>query len=256
MYKKAGPTGIAATLLLMGAASVAADEPRIAWDESVNGDLSNDFAAPSSITISEPGEYIVRAETGPMTPVRREGGAPAAPNRARGGVFTQNDKNGDGRIDADEATGNFGIHFAKYDINGDGAIELQEMGQFRMGGDGHDTFDFVQAPGINLVAIKVTKFDDGGPKNEATVLALIDHDDAGETFEAAAVELTEDPHMTEPWAESDIIAGIVTVNPDGGTEIYAEYDLWKTYRRNDETVFWRIGEGQEKATTEFVFVFE
>ena len=141
-----------------------------------------------------------------------------------------------------------------YDLDSNGTLEISELAQFRMSGDGSDVFNFVQGPGINLVAIKLTEFDSGGPKNDASVLVLIDHDDSGTTYEAVGVEFTDDEHVNEPMI-AEVVA-IVMPDSTGGTEIYAEYDLWKKYRRNDNTVVWRIGEGQEKATTELVFVFE
>ena len=225
----------------------------MAWDESVQGDLSNSFEAPSMITIDKPGEYVIRASTGPMIPTRRE----TLANGGGGGIFARMDKNLNGRIEKSEAIGNFAIHFETYDLNNDGDIEASESAQFVMGGDGSDVFNFVQKAGINLVAIRLTEYDSGGPLNDGSVLVLIDHDDSGKSYEAVGVEFTDDEHVTDIMAPTpDMVAAIVMVNPDGGTEIYAEYDMWKSYRRNDNSVVWRIGEGQEKATTELVFIFK
>jgi hypothetical protein len=238
-------------LALSSSIAIAADGPQIAWDETVNGDLSNDFAAPTMIKIDEPGEYIIRATTGPMVPVRLD-----KPRKMTGGdgQIQQMDANGDGLIQYSEATQNLYIHFETYDLNQDGAIEASERAYFTMGGDAHDTFNFLQQPGINLVAIKVTQYDSGGPRNDLTVLALMEHSSAGVTLEAGGVVITDNEAIKS--APSENIAAAVMADAEGGTEVYAQYDLWKTYRRNDDTIFWRIGEGQEKATSELVFVFE
>lgn len=256
--------------LLLGAVTAAqAQEPILLWDDPVQGDLSNDFTAPTVFEITEPGEYLMRVETGPIVPVRREAGAaPAGRGQQRP---LRGDANGDGKITRDESAGAglaIGANFDIYDINGDGAVTAEESAQFMLGGDFHDLFTFKMGPGINLVGVKFVSYDSGGPKNDGTPLTVIDTradarpgaptsvQNGGRFFEAVGAGLTDIVDHGGPHNPKVVL---VQVNPNEGgegvTEVYDAYGLWRFYRRNDDTVFWRLGEGQEKATSEIVYVF-
>ena len=250
--------GFVCAVVACGSGTVSADEWKVAWDEAVNGDMSNSFDSPSIITISEPGGYIVRASTGPVVPRRLEKPRPANARGPVAGLWTLADKNGDGRLQRAETSimPNQRIHFDTYDINGDDELEQSEVAQFTLSGDSHDVFNFKQEPGINLVAIKAMKYDSGGPENDATVLVVIDTDESGERYEAAGIDFVDDEKLIDTLFTQDMVMAVVKPDPENGTEVYEEYGLWRHYRRNDETVMFRIGEMQAKALTEFVFVFE
>jgi hypothetical protein len=261
-------TGLCCALLLGPAAAIQAEEQILLWDDSVQGDLSNDFTAPTMFEITEAGEYLMRVETGPIVPVRREGRATQAGGSRRP---LRGDANGDGRITRDESGGaglSVGANFDIYDIDGDGAITAEERAQFRLGGDFHDLFDFKMGPGINLIGVKFVSYDSGGPKNEGTPLTVIDTradaspgapptvQNGGRFFEAAGAGLSD---LVDHGGPHNPKVVLVQVNPnpegEGVTEVYDDYGLWRFYRRNDDSVFWRLGEGQEKATSEIIYVF-
>jgi hypothetical protein len=236
-------------VLFSGFISAATASPAVLWDEFVDGDLSNYFGKPTLFNITEPGEYSLRVTTGPMFPLRRD--EPAEMPAPLLDTLKRMDKNGDGRLQLTETRENFKFYSKLYDLNGDGELAFDEIGQFRFGGDGHDIFDFIQGKGINLVAIKVNKYDSGGIRNDASVLVVIDHK-SGRPAESRGVELTDKELVGYEVFGGKMIAGIAR----SGDEIYDTFKLWKAYRRNDEICYFRIGEGQEKATIEFIFVFE
>lgn len=243
---------VTAPLVIVSNMTLAEDQ-KVAWDEAVNGDLSNDSTAPSMIEINEPGDYVLRLTTGPRVPIRLE-------EPSTGRMFTAGlermDTDKDGSLTRSEATANinsvYGIHFDTYDLNGDDLISPDELRQFGMGGDAGDVFNFAQGPGINLVAVRITEYDGGHDRNPGTLITIVDFEDGGRRFEAGGVSLTD---KESPGDLNPILSAHVRADPDGGTEIYETYDFWKIYRRNDNTV-WRFGEGQAKTQTEMVFTFE
>ena len=221
----------------------------VLWDEAVNGDLGNQFGKPTIIPITQPGEYYLRVTTGPMIPVLRK--EPAEIPGTLLDTLKRMDVNGDGRLQYAETRANFKHYFELYDLNDDGELEFSEVGQYGIEGDGHDIFDFDQATGINLVAIKVIKYDSGGIRNDASILVVID-EKSGRPRESRGVEITDkDLNEHTPFG-AEMVAGVA----QAGTEIYDQFKLWKAYRRNDSSCYFRIGEGQEKASMEFIFVFE
>jgi hypothetical protein len=248
--------GWQSTLILIGIAffcvghmSPAAAEMSIVWDESLDGDLSNEFGKPTMIDVTQPGEYSLRVTTGPMIPALRS--EPAVMPKPLLDTLKRMDKNQDSHLQHTEARANFLNHFELYDQNSDGKLAFDEIALFEMQGDGHDFFDFIQADGINLVSIIVNKYTSGGIRNDASVFVIID-EKAGQPEESRGIEMTDKEVIDFEVFAPDIIAGIVRA----GSEIYDQFDLWKAYRRNDSSCYFRIGEGQEKANTELIFVFE
>lgn len=242
---------ILSSTFLVWSVSACSQEPTVIWDENVDGDFSGERGSPTMIEITEPGEYIIRTVTGPMIPERLETPGPIRPMLPQ---TRESDKNGDGLISRDEATANYGARFDTYDINGDGFIDEVERSSFANTGDVNDLFSFVQAPGVNLVAIKLLQFDAGGPHNAGTPLVVIDTDKDGNSSQVQAVGLTND--VSHTFYTNPVTVGHFEPNPDGSVELYAATGLWKYYRRNDDRVYFRLGEGQEKATAELLFVFQ
>jgi hypothetical protein len=120
-----------------------------------------------------------------------------------------------------------------------------------MGGDGHDLFSLNQSAGINPLAIKVNKFDSGGIRNDASILVVMD-EKSGRPRESRGAEITENDLYDSTAFGGDMVAGIAR----SGKEIYDQFKLWKAYRRNGDSSYFRIGEGQEKTSMEFIFIFE
>lgn len=240
---------VGTVILYGGLISSAAANEAMVWDEAVNGDLGNQFGKPTIIPITQPGEYYLRATTGPMIPVLRN--EPAEMPGTLLDALKHMDMNGDGQLQYGETSANFTDYFELYDLDDDGELDFGEIGQFEMGGDGHDLFSFNQSAGINLVAIKVNKFDSGGIRNDASILVVMD-EKSGRPRESRGIEITENDLYDSTAFGGDMVAGIAR----SGEEIYDQFKLWKAYRRNDDSSYFRIGEGQEKASMEFIFVFE
>ena len=239
------------SLLFAGVVTATADVI-VLWDESVDGDLSNDMGAPTLLAIDNPGEYLLRTTTGPLVLMRRE--QPAEISGLRLEALQRLDENSDSRLQRLEAAGNYAAHFQTFDLDGNDELAFDEIAQFDLGGDVHDLFDFVQADGINLVAVKVNKFDGGGAQNDVSVLVVMDLQ-SGRPREARGVEITsksEQEMANHQAANPTVILGPARA----GEEIFEEFDVWKTYRRNDVSNHFRIGEMQARAATELIFVFE
>ena len=231
-------------------------QPASLWNESVDGDLPNEVAAPKVFSISEPGEYLLQLTTGPVFPVRLETPLEEIPRR-QSFALRRLDTNGDSRLQRSEVVSdaNYTRFFELYDANGNNEIEFpEEILWIGSDGDSGDLFTFEQADGVNLVAITLKHFDSGGPRNDVSAFAVMDSRYVGPQGEVGGVQMTDlDPEA--PTRRGEAMAATVNPNPDG-VEIYERYDLWKAYRRNDPTSYFRIGEGQEKAITELIFVFE
>jgi hypothetical protein len=222
------------------------------WDESVDGDLSNDMNNPTLIAVDQPGEYLLRATTGPIALVRRDEPVELAGQRLE--ALQRQDASSDRRLQRSEATQNYAVFFETFDLNNDDELEFDEISQFAFEGDVHDLFDFVQADGINLVAITISSFDGGGPQNEASVVVIMDRK-SGRPREARGVEITsisESELGRDQSANPSVIKGPARA----GDEIYGQFEIWKAYRRNDDSNLFRIGEMQAKSTTELLFIFE
>ena len=238
-------------LLFVGIVSATADVA-VLWDESVDGDLSDDMGAPTLLAIDNPGEYLLRTTTGPMELLRRE--QPAEISGLRLEALQRLDGNMDSRLQRSEATGNYAVHFQTFDLDGNNELAFNEIAQFDLGGDVHDLFDFIQADGINLVAIKVNGFDGGGAQNDVSVLVVMDHK-LGRWREARGVEITsksEQEMANHQAANPTVILGPARA----GMEIFEKFEIWKAYRQNDVSSHFRIGEMQARAVTELIFVFE
>ena len=232
--------------------SDARGQPTVLWDESIDGDLSNDMDSPTLLSVDRSGEYVLRATTGPMTLQRMDRPVEIAGQRLE--ALRRLDQNVDGRLDRSEAEGNYAENFETFDLNDDNEVTFQEIGQFRLGGDIHDLFDFVLAPGINLVSIKVNRFDGGGVGNDASVFVVMDRE-SGAPREARGVEMTSKSDVelaNYQVASPQHIAGPVRA----GAEVYAQFEVWRAYDRNDSSNFFRLGEMQAMSRTELLFVFE
>ena len=249
------PVITAFSMLCLGAASFAADDTTVLWDEHTQADISSTLGEPTIFTISEPGAYVLRLTTGPLAPVKvdkpRQLSVPARRNIER------MDANGDQILQHSELTpgSNIALNFDIYDADGNGEVSNEELGQFRLAGDGADLFNFLQADGINLVSITINSYDSGGPNNDVTALGFMD-EKTGEAVETPGVQLRDTDDMSKLRRARRSNVNSVNPNVSGGVEVYEQFDLWKTYRRNDETIYFRAGEGQEKALTEITFVFE
>jgi hypothetical protein len=238
--------------LIFFCVSAATAEGVLLWDESVDGDLSDDMNNPTLIAIDQPGEYVLRATTGPIVLVRRDQPVELAGLRLE--ALQRLDENSDTRLQRSEAAGNYAVYFETFDLNNDDELAFDEISQFEFEGDVHDLFDFVQAVGINLVAIRISSFDGGGAQNDASVVVVMDHT-SGRPREARGVEITsksESELGRYQSANPSVIAGPARA----GEEIYEQFGIWKAYRRNDESNHFRIGEMQAKSTTELLFIFE
>jgi hypothetical protein len=255
MVKQNIPVITAFSLICLSGALWAADDTTVLWDENTQADLSSRLGEPTIFTISEPGAYVLRLTTGPLSPEKVDGpvtrSAPARRNLQR------MDANGDKKLQRSELTpgSNIGLHFDVYDVDGNGEVSLEEMGQFRLSGDGSDLFSFQQADGINLISMTINSYDSGGPNNDVTALGFMD-EKTGEAVETPGVQLRDTDDMSKLRRARRANVNSVNPNVSGGVEVYEQFDLWKTYRRNDETIYFRAGEGQEKALTEVTFVFE
>lgn len=243
---------IASIFFLLTGMSVASAQLTVLWDESIDGDLSNEMGSPTMLTIDQPGEYVLRTKTGPMKLLRRD--SPVRLSGLRLEALQRLDGNSDRRLQRDEATGNYAIHFDSFDLDGDSELSFDEIAEFDIGGDVHDLFDFVQADGINLVAIRLNEFDGGGYQNDVSVLAVMDIQ-SERPREVRGVEMTS--KSKQEMANHQAANPSVIVGPAwAGDEIYEAFAIWKAYRRNDPSNHFRIGEMQAESTTELVFKFE
>ena len=244
--------GLAAILIVVVHAPIATAEVTLLWDEETDGDLSNEMGSPTMLTIDQPGEYMLRTNTGPMVLSRREQPAPLSGLRLE--ALQRLDANSDRRLQRPEAAGNYAVHFHAFDLDGNDELDFDEIAHFDMGGDVHDLFDFVQADGINLVGIVVNSFDGGGDQNDVSVLVVMDLQ-SGRPREARGVEITsksEQEMANHQAANPAVIHGPARA----GDDIYETYQVWKAYRRNDPSNHFRIGEMQAESSAELVFVFE
>ena len=77
-------------------ASFANAQVTLLWDESVDGDLSNVMGSPTELRIDRPGQYLLRATTGPLEILRREQPVPLTGLRLE--ALQRVDVNSDGRL--------------------------------------------------------------------------------------------------------------------------------------------------------------
>ena len=235
----------------IGCTLAATEGASVLWDETADGDLSSTLGEPSMFSITAPGRYTVRLNTGPIIPMRVA--APINLSVAQRNNFKRADSNGDSRLQRSEIVEGslYAYHMSAYDINADAEITLSELAMFTDGGDPQDLFNFTQSNGINLLEIIVVSYDSGGPKNGLSGFGFID-ERSGEAVESGGVQITDTDDSTD---FPPTMAGKVNPAPSG-MEVYAHFDLWKKYRRNDKTSYFRIGEAMEIASTELIFVFE